>query len=273
MDYIPRELANQFATAFAGERRGFSGRQITDYFGGYSNLVKPYDHYGFTPKRSDLFIEALYSLQPKQQYYAINDLLWFERESKYDYPTEALRIELREKLHSFISTEPIGLAFSKIESAAIREDWMEAYGRILSDPPGAITAGRTLLETTLKTIINDRGHDPDKSGKLMRLVKQAEDVLGFSRAEQQAEHEVLGGLASVSNGIATLANEAGDRHGTIMGIEINDKSVVQLCVNACGVLAMTFLDMHLLSPMKGDEAPSSQLIVPDEEAQSKEGTA
>ena len=104
MQPLPRNLTDKFADAFAGEKRGFSARQISDYFVSYSNLVKPYDHYGVNPTRHQLFIECVYALVPKHQYYALNDLAYVVCESKYSYPSEDERRELITQLHNFIST-------------------------------------------------------------------------------------------------------------------------------------------------------------------------
>ena len=57
---------------------GFSAKEISEYFTIYSNLVRHHDHYGIRLKRSELFIESLYSLEPKYQYYSLNDLTFFE---------------------------------------------------------------------------------------------------------------------------------------------------------------------------------------------------
>lgn len=246
MEYIPRVLANKFSAEYAGQNKGFSAREITDYFTRYSNLVKPYDHYGINPTRSQLFIESLYALKPKQQYYALNDLTFFEYECRYTYPSEEIRNGLREELHNFISPNPVGLKYSTIRETAFREDWVEAYRNVSADPPGAITAARTLLETILKTIISERGGTPDNSGDLGRLVRQTEEAIGFQRTQEREVHQILSGFASVLNGIATISNQAGDRHGTIGGVSIENESIAELCVNACGTIGLIFIELHLL---------------------------
>ena len=215
MQPLPRNLTDKFAIAFAGEKRGFSARQISDYFVGFSNLVKPYDHYGVNPTRHQLFIECVYALTPKQQYYALNDLAYIPRESKYPYPSEEETRELITQLHNFISTDPIGLSFSRVRETAFREDWVTCQSRLKDNPPAAITAARTMIETLLKTITHERGVEPDGSGDLGKLLKQTEDVLGFDRKSRQAEHQILSGMASVVSGIACISNEGGDRHGLI----------------------------------------------------------
>jgi hypothetical protein len=238
-------LAEKFSAAFAGKKTGFSAREISEYFIRYSNLVKHCDFYGFTPTRPELFIESLYSLEPKFQYYALNDLTFTVYPSKYPYPDEKIRQALRNDLHNLISPTPIGLGFSKLKETAFRIDWVEANRRITTDPAGATTAARTLLETTLKTIIEERGEKPDASGEIGKLVKQTERVLRFQPKDRSAEHQVFSGFASVLNGLASLSNEAGDRHGNIGGAAIDDPAIAEMCVNACGTIALLFIELHL----------------------------
>jgi hypothetical protein len=247
VEHVPRALIEKFAFAFAGDKVGLSAREISDYFTGYSNLVKHIDHYGFTPKRSELFIESLYSLAPKQQYYALNDLTFYERPSKYSYPCEDDRQNLREDLHTFISPNPIGLGYSKIRESAFRTDWIEAHRGVALSPAEAMTAARRLLETTLKTILHERQETATDKGDLGKLIKQAEATLGFVAKDHQGEHQVLSGLASVIVGISVLSNESGGRHGTVGGVEIENSAIADLCVNACGTIGLFFIELHLLS--------------------------
>lgn len=250
MQAIPRNIVDKFAQVFAGNRIGFSAKQITDYFSVHSPLVKPFDHYAMNPTRVQLFIESVYVLQPTQQYYSLNDLTFYVYESRYEYPSEELRQQLRDVLHSFISATPIGLGYSALRDTEFRKDWVTAQGRLLTNPASAVTAARTLLETVFKTIVSERGQQPDNSGDLGRLLRQAEDVLGFQRANNQAEHQILQGLASTVNGIATVSNEAGDRHGTVAGVSLDDPHLAKLCVNACGTIGLSFIEKHLLTPMQ-----------------------
>lgn len=252
MQSVPRVIVDKFGQAFAGRNVGFSAKQITDYFTGYSALVKPYDHYAMNPTRLQLFVESVYALPPEQQYYALNDLAFLEHESRYNYPSEDRRTELRHELHTFISPNPIGMAFSTLRDTAFRKDWVTAYGRLQANPAGAVTAARTLLETVLKTIITERADIPDNSGQLTRLLRQAEEAVGFMRAEQQAEHQVLQGLVTTIEGVSSISNAAGDRHGTVAGVKLNDNYLATLCVNACGAVALSFIAKHLFHGVEAE---------------------
>lgn len=246
MQAVPRNLADKCAQAFAGPKVGFSEKEITDYFTGHSNLVKPFDHYGINPTRKQLFIESLYSLNPKQQYFALNDLCWDEKTSKYSYATKAEREELRDQLHAFISPDPVGMRFSSITEPAFREDWASCVTRLPDNPASAITAARTMLETLLKTIVSERGETPEASGDLGKLLKQAEDAVGVDRKDDQAVHQILGGLTTTVSGIAAVSNRAGDRHGLVSGQSIDDPDLAQLCIHAAGTVGIAMIELHLL---------------------------
>ena len=142
-------------------------------------MVKPYDHYGINPTREALFIESVYALPPKQQYYALNDLTCKEYESKYAYPDESIREHLRQQLHNVISVTSIGIHFSQICEKAFREDWVTCHTRVSGKAfASAITAARTMLETLLKSIITERGENPDGSGDLIRLLRASNKMGG-----------------------------------------------------------------------------------------------
>jgi hypothetical protein len=255
MHAIPRAIAEQFAGEFAGNKKGFAAREITDYFSRYSNMVKPYEHYGVNPTRWELFIESLYMLLPKEQYYALTDLCLNTPPMRYPPPSEERRTELTTSLHSFLNPHPIGLAYSNLREHSFREDWYIAYNRVIPNPAAAVTAARTLLETVFKTIVTERRGEIEDPSNLVRLLRQAQEVLGFDRAARAEEHQVLTGLVSVVNGVAAMSNEAGDRHGRVAGVGLDSPALAGTVVNACGTVGLCFIEMHLLAPLPlADEA-------------------
>jgi hypothetical protein len=248
MRHLPRPIVDKFTATFAGTKKvGFSGREITEYFSSYSHLVKLYDHYGIKLKKTELFVESLYQLAPKYQYYSLNDLTWEEKECSYAYPGEEVLLELRKELHDFIGNDTIGLRFSAIRETEFRVDWMACQTRLHSgDAAAAITSARTLIETLLKTIIHERGGNSDTSGDLGKLLRLCEKTLNFKPSSDPEEHKIFSGLSSVISGIATISNKAGDRHGTIGGKSIDDPYFAQLCINAAGTIGIAFIEMHLI---------------------------
>jgi hypothetical protein len=259
MQPIPRSIVDAFAVAFAGSRTaGFSAQEISAIFCEYSAAVRPFDHYGMKPTRKELFVESVYALAPVDQYCALHDLAARKRPSKYTYPPQSLRDRLRARLHASAAKDPIGLAFSRLSSVEFRKDWMTAHSRLLSSPAAAVTAARTMLETVFQTIVEERGGTPDTSGDIGKSMKQAQNAIGFSRRDHQAEHQIVSGLASVIGGVSAISNDAGDRHGTAQGVSLEDRYLATLCVNACGAVGLSFIERHLFAPMDAP-APASGL--------------
>ena len=169
---------------------------------------------------------------------------------KYSTSNQEIRTELNTSLHSFLNKIPIDLYYSELREHIYREDWFTAYNRIKSNLAAAITAARTLLETVFKTIISDRKEIPDDSSKLSKLLKQTQKLLNFDKAKLQEEHRILNGLTNIINGVAGLSNKAGDRHGLIKGMSIDDPCIANIVVNACGTVGLFFIELHLFTLAK-----------------------
>jgi len=246
---VPIEIAEKFAMEFAGEKKGFSGKQITDFFSRYSNMVKPYEHYGIKLKRSELFIESLYKLLPKEQYYALTRLCRQPPLMKNEVPPEELRKNLFCELHSFHNVTPIGLMFSELEEHTFRQEWFKAYNRLISSPASAITSARTLLEKIFKTIITERNEIPANPSELSKLFKQTIDVLNFKKASRQEEYRILSGLTNIIYGVSGLSNASGDRHALVGNLEIDDPEIATLVLNASGTVGLFLIHLHLITPL------------------------
>ena len=107
-----------------------------------------------------------------------------------------------------------------------------------------------MLETTLRTILDERNGTDDSSGNLGRLIRKVEEKVGLTPGDNPAEHQIITGVASIINGICTLSNEAGDRHGTIGGRTIDDPVLAELCVYLCGTIAIFFIELHLMTEIR-----------------------
>lgn len=122
---------------------------------------------------------------------------------------------------------------------AVYKAWTRALNRRATDPDGALTAARTLLETVCKHILADRSVAvPDRTDLvgLYRLVAQELDLAPDAPSDA-AVKQVLGGCFSVVNGIGRLRNLFGDAHGRAPGEAEPSDRHVQLAVNVAGTLA------------------------------------
>lgn len=106
----------------------------------------------------------------------------------------------------------------RFDAEGITEAWNKALSRRESDPAGAITAARTLLETVCKHLLEDAdgramyGHADD----LPKLYRQASELLNIapSQHSEDAFKRILGSAASIVEGLGTLRNKVGDAHAS-----------------------------------------------------------
>lgn len=134
----------------------------------------------------------------------------------------------------------------RFNTESVHEVWIKATERRESDPEGAITLARTLLETVCKHILDEHGAAYDAGSDLSQLYKMAAKVLNLS-PNQHSESifkQILGGCASVVAGLGALRNCLSDAHGR------GKKSVrpasrhAELAVNLSGAVATFLVATH-----------------------------
>lgn len=120
--------------------------------------------------------------------------------------------------------------------------WQKALERRLTDPEGAITSARTLLETVCKRILDQCPVEYDEGADLPALYRQAASVLNLAPTQhsEEAFRRILGGATSVVEGLGSLRNKIGDAHGK-GGLPVRPSARhAQLAVNMAGTVA-TFM--------------------------------
>jgi len=112
------------------------------------------------------------------------------------------------------------------------------------DPEGAITAARTLLETTCNAILEQQAVPYDDGADLPALYHAAAVTLNLA-PEQHHEKvfkTILGGCQSVVNGLGTLRNKLSDAHGRTPGRGRPAARHAALAVNLAGSMAMFLVE-------------------------------
>ena len=144
------------------------------------------------------------------------------------------------------------------DPVAIREHLARLQRIAESDPPLAIGTAKELIESTAKTVLQERGVDVDDRDDLPALVKQAQEALGLHPSTAQpgpdgtdAVKRILGGLSSIAVGLGELRNRGyGTGHGP-RGERVGLRSRhARLAVNA----AMTWCSV-MLDTLADTEAP------------------
>ncbi|MEO7324627.1 MAG: abortive infection family protein [Dokdonella sp.] len=130
-------------------------------------------------------------------------------------------------------------AFDADEISAL---WKRALERRSSDPEGAITLARSLLETVSKHIIDDAGGTYGPSDDLPKLFHTASEHLQLAPSQhtEQVFKQILGGCQTVVNGLGARRNKLGDAHGQGRKSVRPSARHAELAVNLAGTMA-TFL--------------------------------
>ena len=137
-------------------------------------------------------------------------------------------------------------AIERLDSESVRLAWTEALDRRESNPEGAVTMARTLLESTLKTILDDRGVEYGEGQDLPALYKTVSSELRLAPSlhTEQAFKQILGGCHSVVVGLGSLRNKAGDAHGAGRRTYRPASRHASLAVNLAGSMALFLIETH-----------------------------
>lgn len=139
-----------------------------------------------------------------------------------------------------------------VDSRHVGDAWKKALERKSSDPDGAITAARSLLEAVSKHILDKNGKTYSGSDKFNKLLHQALESLSLAPAQQSSDllRGFMGSCENVVNQIATIRNRMGDAHGKGHAGEVPTALHAELAVNIAGAMA-TFLINSWESQIKG----------------------
>jgi hypothetical protein len=127
------------------------------------------------------------------------------------------------------------------DSDGIHAAWQKCLQRKDTDPEGAITASRTLIEGVCKYILDEVGIEYDSNKiELHDLYKRTSQELNLSASQHTDEvfKQILGGCSGVVNGLGTLRNRLGDAHGKGKKHIRPASRHAELAVNLAGSMAL-----------------------------------
>jgi len=177
-----------------------------------------------------------------------NDQFWqfikakfpsYAERRKYIWDGFAPTFEHLEAQHRGVAIPPISEALQTFDPAHVTDIWQKALDRRLSDPDGAITTARTLLETVCKHILDDAGETYPSNADLPKLWFLAATRLNLAPSQHQEEtfKAILGGCQTVVNGLGTIRNKIGDAHGQGRNPIRPQPRHAELAVNLAGTMA------------------------------------
>jgi hypothetical protein len=214
-------------------------------------LKEPYDLY--ETKRSNLLSDP--NLQPLLPAWVIRcrygSQFWSfikNYSSTYQGRREFLWDEMSSVLDGLESGahEPISVSLKEIQTAVNSEDtkriWKKVHSRKKSDPEGAITASRTLLETVMKHLLDERDVTYTNKDDLLNLNKKVLKEISIEPTSTSSGFRQFSqGISAVVNGIASVRNEFGDAHGKGKNKKNLSAAHVDFVVNMSGSLSAFLL--------------------------------
>jgi hypothetical protein len=167
--------------------------------------------------------------------------------------TGAAKLRLRSP--EAFSPDQLSAATQVIGFHTTQADFNRALENIDSDPEDAITSACSMLESVCRSIIVEANVAMPAKKDISTLYKLVSEILNLrtdiSVAEKMIESDVrriLGGLASVVNGIGELRTHGGDAHGRehqyagLPKARYVDKRIARMSVNASATVCLFLIE-------------------------------
>jgi len=139
----------------------------------------------------------------------------YQERREYLWSEFAPLIQKLEGLDSSPVDHSVQQTLPKLDVEHVRQIWGLALVRKDTDPDGAITAARTLVESVCKSILDDFGISYDQDMDLPKLYRLTSEHLNLAPSQHTEKifKQILGGCQSVVEGLGALRNKLGDAHG------------------------------------------------------------
>jgi hypothetical protein len=127
------------------------------------------------------------------------------------------------------------------------ENYRKAHERMMTDPAGALTSSRAMLESAIKWILHEHGQlHSTADGNLGTQLKQCLKVLGLTdkSTEKPGVADFVRGLVAAVSGLGTARNEMGDGHGASPTSHKPNVYISQFAVEAASSLTTFLLNTH-----------------------------
>ncbi|MHB8777525.1 MAG: abortive infection family protein [Anaerolineales bacterium] len=142
------------------------------------------------------------------------------------------------------SDQTVSEVLKRFNTESVQIIWAKALDRRQSDPEGAITAARTLLETVCKHILDEKRIEYTNKTDLPQLYHLVSSELSLSPSQYTEDvfKQILGGCSSIVNGLGTLRNRLGDAHGQGKNPVRPAARHAELAVNLAGSVALFIVE-------------------------------
>jgi hypothetical protein len=161
-----------------------------------------------------------------------------------EYPTDELARAVQRATLSHPVDGMVSEILASFDEAGVHQIWQRAVSRRETDPEGAITLARTLLEAVCKHIIDGSAASYNEKDELPRLYRVAAECLNLA-PDQHTEDifkRILGGCQTIVEGLGAIRNKLSDAHGRGPKPARATGRHAALAVNLAGAMAMFLVE-------------------------------
>jgi len=144
------------------------------------------------------------------------------------------------------SDQSVSATLQRFNADTVHQLWSKALERRESDPEGAVTLARTLLESVCKHILDEHSLTYRNDADLPALYRQTAEILNVapSQHSEQIFRQILGGCTAVVEGLGALRNKLSDAHGQGSRTVRPAARHAELAVNLAGAVAIFLVTTH-----------------------------
>jgi hypothetical protein len=160
--------------------------------------------------------------------------------------------------------ESISAALSAFDPTHVHARWSMALERRASEPEGAITLARTLLEDVCKWILDRSGETWLETDDLPILYRKLAKVLKLAPDDHTEEvfKQILGSCQSIVESLGALRNKLGDAHSPGPKRARPQPRHAELAVNLAGTMATFLVATWEARQPKADDVSESSKAPP-----------
>ena len=239
---LPYRILNKACGLFAGAT-GLSYRQMEEFFCYELNKRREEVALPTASNRSEAFQNWLSLFSLSRQKALLLRLCREDLSMWHGRPVKADLDALARSLTGFAVDEAVGDTLGQVNCEMLTECWKKALERRTTDPEGAITTARSLIETACKHILDDAEQAYSTKVDLPKLYRLTAKRLNLAPDQHTEEifKRILEGCVSVVEGLGAIRNKMSDAHGKGRARLKSAPRHAELAVNLAGAMAIFLL--------------------------------
>ncbi|MFZ4701490.1 MAG: abortive infection family protein [Candidatus Methylumidiphilus sp.] len=167
----------------------------------------------------------------------------------FELQQQGLRVRLVAAGHTTPAIERLSDIVETINFDTVQRDLDRALASIDADPEDAITAACSTIESVCRSILIELKEPLPAKKDAQGLFNAVKRPLGLSSDRTDIDPEIatdvrtiLGGLATVVQGVGALRTHAGDAHGRERGCARVDARIARLAIHAASTVALFLIE-------------------------------